>query len=183
MKRLFLGIGLVGLVTVGVLALVVSSTALAQGQTPPTATPTAPTTKGLERGGGPGFGRHIPYGPAGLEAIAKALGMTTDELSAQLWGGRTVAELAEKAGVKLENLQKAVEAANLAALRDSIEQAVTDGQMSREKADWLLEGLDKGYWDGRGFGCGGRGGGPKGFHRGGAPGMGLDAPTSAPLDF
>jgi hypothetical protein len=45
-------------------------------------------------------------------------------------------------------------------MRAQIEQAVTDGTMSQDKADWLLEGLDKGFLDGPGFGFGfGHGGG------------------------
>ena len=46
-----------------------------------------------------------------------------------------------------------------AAMRTTIEQAVTDGKLSRERADWMLEGLDNGYMGGHGFGgCRGRGG-------------------------
>lgn len=108
--------------------------------------------------GGRGF-----CGQAGLEAAAGKLGMTADELSTQLWGGATLSSLAEKAGVNLQDVQDAVTAACQAATRDAIEQAVTDGTMSREKADWLLEGLDKGYWGGSDggfefgpFGFGGR---------------------------
>ena len=39
-------------------------------------------------------------------------------------------------------------------MRDRIAQAVADGTMTQEKADWLLEGLDKGFLDGPGFGFG-----------------------------
>lgn len=94
-------------------------------------------------GGGHGF-----CGQAGLEAAAKALGMTTDELSTQLWGGKSLSDLADKAGVDLQTVQDAVTAACQQAARDAIEQAVTDGDITREHADWLLEGLDKGYWGG-----------------------------------
>ncbi len=123
----------------------------ADGQTEQTAP--APTW-GL---GGPRGGR-MGHGPGlsqvGLEAAAEALGMTADALSAQLWGGMTLADLADEAGVDLQDVRDAVEAANQAATRDAIEQAVEDGDLTREHADWLLEGLDNGYWDGRGFGHG-----------------------------
>ncbi|MGQ9556058.1 MAG: hypothetical protein ACUVWR_18300 [Anaerolineae bacterium] len=42
------------------------------------------------------------------------------------------------------------------AMRAQIEQAVKDGKITREQADWLLQGLEKGYVPyGRGFGFGG----------------------------
>jgi hypothetical protein len=170
MKKLLISVGLVGLVVVSVFAIATTSTALAQGQTPPAATPNAPTAPKGEPGwgrghGGFGFERSFG-GQAGLDAAAKALGMTTDELSAELWGGRTLADLADKAGVKLADVQKAVQDANLAAMKDSINQAVTDGKITQDQADWLIQGLDKGYWGGKGFGGFGFGG-----HRGGMGGM------------
>jgi hypothetical protein len=171
MKKFLVSVGIVGLVMVSVLAVVMTSTAWAQGETPPTPAPDAPGFQGGSgRGlGGFGFGRGLG-GQTGLEAVAKVLGMTTDELSAQLWGGRNLADLAEKAGVKIEDVKKAVEDANLAAMKDAIEQAVTDGKLTREKADWLLQGLDKGYWGGPGgMGCFGGRGGFKGSRRGGMP--------------
>jgi len=120
----------------------------------PTPTPT-PKTYGW--GCGFGFGRGL--GQAGLEAAAELLGMTADELSTQLWGGRTLADLADEAGVDLQTLRDAVEAANQAAMeaavRDAIAQALENGYITQEQADWLLEGLDKGFFPlGRGFGFG-----------------------------
>jgi hypothetical protein len=53
-----------------------------------------------------------------------------------------------------------MKAARGEAMRQAIEQAVEDGAMSREQADWMLEGLEKGFTPGgRGFGpgFGGRG--------------------------
>ena len=121
------------------------------------------TTSSALTHGGRGF-----CSQAGLEAAAEVLGMTADELTTQLWGGQTLSGLAEKAGVDLQDVQGAVNAACQTATRDAIEQAVTDGTISREKADWLLEGLDKGYWGsgndfGFGFGPRGFGGGRHGF--------------------
>jgi hypothetical protein len=155
-------IGILGLLVISALTLAMTGTAFAQEDTPPT-TPETHAWRGWERGFDRGFGGQI-----GLEAIAEALGMTVDELSTQLWGGKTLADLAEEAGVDLQDVRDAVEAAQEAATRDAIEQAVEDGNLSREHADWLLEGLDNGFWGGHGFGgfggCVGRGG----FHgRGG----------------
>ncbi len=159
-------IGLAGLLVMGALMLVLTGTVLAQEETP------APAPDAKPFGGhmwGPGLGRGMG-GQVGLEAAAEALGMTADELSTQLWGGKTLADLAEEAGVDLQDVQDAVEAAQEQAVRDAIEQAVEDGTLTREHADWLLEGLDNGYWSGHGMGgFGGCGGfhGRGGFGRGG----------------
>ncbi len=148
----------------GALAVVLTSTALAQDETPP------PETKGCF-GWGRGFGRGMG-GQVGLEAAADALGMDVDELSNQLWGGKTLADLAEEAGVDLQEVRDAVETARETAARDAIEQAVEDGALSRDHANWLLEGLEKGFW--KGFGGGGRGG----FHGRGFKGIGPSAGTT-----
>jgi len=149
-KRLILLSGgvLVALLLAGLVGVVVVS---AQEPTPPT---TAPGAFGPRGGRGFGFGRCL-CGQAGLEAAAEALNMTADELSTQLWGGRTLADLADKAGVNLQTVRDAVDAACLAAQKDAIEQAVHDGRLSRAQADWLLEGLEQGFLPmGRGFGFG-----------------------------
>ena len=103
-------------------------------------------------------------GQTGLDAAAEALGMTADELSLQLWGGRTLADLVEAAGVDLQKVRDALEASRKAAMQDAIEQAVEDGNLTREQADWMLQGIDGGYWGGRANGdFGGGFGGHRGF--------------------
>ena len=121
----------------------------------PTPTSSASVPSGWY-GPGRGFGLARGLcGQAGLEAAAKALGMTADELSTQLWGGRSLADLADKAGVDLQTVRDAVDAACQAATQDAIKQAVADGYLSQEQADWMLEGLDKGFFPmRRGFGFG-----------------------------
>lgn len=171
MKKLFVSVGLVMLLVVGLVAFATTRIAFAQEQTPPTQTP---------QGGPWGWGRQR-YGPVEMEAIAKALGMTTEELSNQLWAGRTVADLADKAGVDLTTLRKAVQDAQIAALKDAIKQAVTDGKMTQDKADWLLQGLDKGYWPGGGWGLGCRGG-FRGMGKGMFGGMRY-SPSTSGTDF
>ena len=157
MSKIF-KVGLVGLLILSVLTVFVVGGVLAD-DTAPTFTPNAERFHGGGRG--PGFG-HGLCGEAGQAALAEALGMTTDELSAQLWGGKTLANLADEAGVDLQTVQDAVNAACQTAMREAIEQAVEDSGLSREKADWLLEGLDKGYWGGE-FGPGPGFGGKHGF--------------------
>jgi hypothetical protein len=115
--------------------------------------------------GGRGF-----CGAAGLEAAAQALGITADELTVQLRAGESLADVAAAEGVDVQTVLDAVTAACTEEARANIEQAVTDGDLTRAHADWLLEGLDNGYWgpgaEG-GFGFGGF----HGFGRG--PGNGL----------
>lgn len=106
-----------------------------------------------EHGGGRGGGGR-GLGLVGLQAAAEALNMTTDELINALRSGRTLEELATGAGVKLQDVQDAITAAHEEEIRTRIEQAVADGTMTQEKADWLLEGLEKGFLDGPGFGFG-----------------------------
>ena len=170
-------VGLATLVAI-VAVLGISSAAFAQTATPP-ATPTAPTVPGGP-GGGFGFGRGGGlHSQAALDAAAKALGMTSDELFAQLWGGKTLAALADEKGIDIATVQKAVEAAMQAETKTAIAQAVKDGNMTQDKADWLLQGLDKGYWGGQhdfGFGMGrGMGRGFGGF--GGFAGPNSTAPN------
>lgn len=54
----------------------------------------------------------------------------------------------------MQDVQDAITAAHAVEMRTRIAQSVTDGTMTQEKADWLLEGLDKGFLDGPGFGFG-----------------------------
>ena len=116
--------------------------------------------------GGPGrpFGGRGGRGPgertldgAALEAVAGALNMSTDEVTAALESGKTLPELANEASVDMQVVKDALSAVREANMRERIAQAVKDGKMSQEKANWLLEGLDKGFLDGPEFGIG-RGG-------------------------
>lgn len=153
------------LLIVGALAVSMTSIALAQEEE---VTPT-PQPFGWHGGSG-GYARGFG-GEAGLEAAAEVLGLTAEELTTELWGGKTLSELADEAGVDLQAVRDAVEAAHEDTMRDAIEQAVTDGKLSREQADWMLEGLENGYMGGRGFGGFGGCHGHGGFRgRGGFPG-------------
>jgi hypothetical protein len=140
------------------------TTAYAQEGTPPT-----PTTGQPGDGKGPHGFRGL--GDVELKAAADALGMTADEVSTALKDGKTLEQLAADAGVDLQTVQDAIKAAHAEEMRTQIDQAVTDGKMTQDKANWLLEGLDKGYLDGPGFGFE-FGGGPHG-----RPGGGPAQPT------
>lgn len=95
--------------------------------------------------GGPGGGRGQHLGTVELEAAAKALNMTTDELTAALNSGKTLETISQEAGVDFADVQSAIQAAHATEMRDRIQQAVADGTITQENADWLLEGLDKGF--------------------------------------
>jgi hypothetical protein len=177
MKKLLGMAALVGIVA----ALGISSVASAQSSVTPT--PTAPTQQAAPPGG---MGPRGLHSQAALEAAAKALGMTADELSAELWGGKTLSDLAEEKGVDIADVQAAVQAVQIAETKTAIAQAVSDGEIAQDKADWLLEGLDAGYWGPGvkgtyggdfGFGMGGPGG--HGGLRGGGP-MGAPPSDAAP---
>jgi hypothetical protein len=111
--------------------------------------------EGIELGYGLSHGfRGMPLAPmmlrgfsssSGLEVAADALGITVDELTLQMWGGRTLADLAERQGVELEAVQNAIEAARQEVMREAIQQAVEDGRLTAEQAEWLLRGIEQGY--------------------------------------
>jgi hypothetical protein len=120
------------------------TTAYAQDGTPPTPPWGQP---GDERG--PGHGRR-GLGETALAAVAQVLGMTSEEMSAALADGQTLEDLAATAGVEFEDVQNAIQAAHETEMRARIEAGVADGSIPQDKADWLLEGLDKGYLNGPG---------------------------------
>ncbi len=119
--------------------------------------------------------RPLMLGTAELDAAAKALGMTSADLSAAMKSGKTLSDLATQKGVALKTVQDAIQAARDAEFTGQVKQAVTDGKITQDKANWLLEGLSKGYLNGPdGFGFG------LGFGRGGGHGPGGPQPQVSP---
>lgn len=114
---------------------------------------------GAVLGQGPGL---FGFGRGGewtmFDEAADVLGLTPEELFTELHAGKTMPEVAEAQGVEMEDLQEALSAVREEAMRDQIVQAVEEGAMSQEQADWLLEGLEQGFVPGRGFGRGFGGG-------------------------
>ena len=117
----------------------------------------------LTHGRGPGGGGGRGLSLTGLQVAAEKLGMTTDELIAAMQSGKTLEQIAQEKGVDYASIQTAIQENQQAEFRTRIQQAVTDGTMTQEKADWLLEGLDKGFigngpggdfFGGHGFGLG-----------------------------
>ncbi len=96
-----------------------------------------------------------------LGGWADALGMTPDELNAQLTAGKTPAQLVQEQGLSQEQLAAAMQSA----MRAGLDKAVADGVLTREQADLMLGQMAEGY--GR---MAGRMGGAGGFGRGGCRG-------------
>jgi lambda repressor-like predicted transcriptional regulator len=130
-----LGIVLGAAVAVGLVGLLVVSAALAQGSTP-TATTTSQTgvpqgKLGLQGRGAPGAG-----GPnGGVDEIAKLLNMTPDRIWAERVLGKTISDLAKEKGVSNQQLVDAL----VASQKTMLDQAVTDGRLTRAQADKWLE--------------------------------------------
>lgn len=119
---------------------------------------------GMVRGWGSSqpFTGTAPFGPGAMmtpsgvyeqawTAIAQELGLTFDQLQIEL-RTKTLAQLAEAKGVKLEKLQEVTQTAHKAALNKLVE----EGKLTREQADWMIQRMDAtGYpmsGQGRGFG-------------------------------
>lgn len=103
-----------------------------------------------------------------FDVAAEALGLTPEEFFAELHAGRTLEEIAVQQEVEIEAVQDALKAARVEAMQEAIEQAMKDGRITQDQADWLLEGLEQGFLPvGRGFGTGwGHRGGGMGFGHG-----------------
>ena len=78
--------------------------------------------------GGPGMGHR---GPGGLEAAAKVLGMSVEDLGKELWSGKSLADVAKAKGV---DKQKVIDAM-VAEAKDRLAQAVKDGHLTQAQAD------------------------------------------------
>jgi hypothetical protein len=170
-KNLYVALGAVGALILLLGGLGGTSAVSAQEGTPESGD--APTRGIWDWGRGMfGFGRGGEW--TMFDTTAEALDLTPEELFSRLHDGKSLKEVAEERGVELDAVQEALNAARDEALRDAIEQAVENGDLSREHANWLLEGLEQGYTLGRGFGHGfghgWRGPGMRGGFGGFAPG-------------
>lgn len=117
--------------------------------------------------------------PRGRDSLAEMLGLTTEELREQLQDGKTIQELAEEAGVDLGSFKDEMRATNQIDIQTRIEEALANGDITQVHADWLLEGLDKGFLDGPFIGFGGRrSGGRPGMNGAGMPGIRSGKPSS-----
>ena len=91
---------------------------------------------GMDRGFmGPHMGP-MGHGETSLVGVAAdALDMSVEDLHAELQDGNTIAELAEEKGVDTQEIIDAY----LAQLEEHLAQAVEDGKITQNQADWMLE--------------------------------------------
>jgi hypothetical protein len=126
--------------------------------------------------GGAAFGPRMGFGlggPMALDAAAKALGLTTQELATQLQNGSTIAQIAK---TKHVDVNKVIDAMS-AEVNARIDQAQTNGRISKTQADAMKtktkEAITRMVNNGMpSFPFGGRNG-----HRGG---MGMPLPNTQP---
>lgn len=111
----------------------------------------------LDQGGFPGWAGPKEFGGRGrdgmlgetgfrmggldLESVAKALGMTEDELKIELQAGKTVADVAKEKNVDLATVKASV----LADLKTNLDQAVADGKLTQDQADTLYTRLEQNF--------------------------------------
>jgi polyhydroxyalkanoate synthesis regulator phasin len=126
------------------------------------------------RGMGKGFAAP-PMGPRGqgrdslISVAAEALGLSVEDLVAELRDGKSIADLASAKGVNVQDIADA----HLEQVKENLDQAVADGKLTQERAEWMLEQageqvLDQlnNTWEGRfpgRFPGGGRPGPMRGF--------------------
>jgi len=93
--------------------------------------------------------------------FAEALGLTPDQLSAELASGKTLTQIAEAQGVSQEQLAAALETS----VKAGLDRAVADGVLTQEQADWMLSRMGGNYsWMITHMGNFGGGFGPGGCH-------------------
>jgi hypothetical protein len=102
---------------------------------------------------GSGFGAQMLGFRSGdwtaYDTAAEELGLTPEGLFAELHAGKSLDEIAEAEGVDLQAVYDAMSDAARAgqeeSMREAIAEALADGSISQEEADWLLDGLEQGF--------------------------------------
>lgn len=154
MKKTFTFIAILG---IAVLAFSAIGTAFAHGPNPGSPDGDDPYPYGYgHMGGGYGMGWYGEEGPlhdAMIASLAEALELPADELEARHDAGETLWEIAEAEGLTEDEIQKLMFSAHDQAL----ENAVAEGWLTQEQADWMSEHMDS-MWDGEINYCGGYGG-------------------------
>lgn len=138
---------LVAILLVAVVAVAGFSIARAQDDDPPVPTEEAfpyggMTGRGGHHGGRGGMGMHAwdgdvdnPLHDVMIAAMADALDVSVDELESRLEAGETMADIAAEQGLDQEAFFTLMQEARTAA----IEQALEDGTITQEQADFMLE--------------------------------------------
>ena len=168
MKKNILIVAVLG---IAVLTFGLAGFAYAQDQTPPTPEyPYGPNMmndgSGYGRGSGHGmmggfggygmmgsgmYGDEGPMHEVMIASLADALGLSADEIEARHDAGETIWDIAAAEGLSTEEIQDLMFAAHDSALED----AVANGWLTQEQADWM-DGHMEQMWDGDNH-CGGSG--------------------------
>jgi transposase-like protein len=90
-------------------------------------------------GFGPGFGPGHGAAGAIFPDLAKALGITREQLRTQLRGGKSIADIAKAQGTSLDDVRSALKAD----AKTAADKAVKDGDLTQAQADELLTHLDE----------------------------------------
>jgi hypothetical protein len=93
------------------------------------------------------------------KAFAKALGLSEAELEQRLAAGETMWQIAEDLGYSQEQFAGLM----VQARTEALDQAVDDGLLTREQADWMIERMEQRQAAGFGPGFGGCLGGGRGW--------------------
>ena len=81
-----------------------------------------------------------------LDTVAGLLGMTAEEVTAAMQDdGQTLQDLADEAGVDMQDIKDALSGLKNESVRERVETALDEGNLSEDEASWLLEGLDNGF--------------------------------------
>ena len=79
-----------------------------------------------------------------FDAVAEALGLPPVNLFTELHSGKTLQEVADAHGVDMSEIESAIQTTRQAEQQARIQQAVTDGTLTQEQADWMLQGMSLG---------------------------------------
>jgi hypothetical protein len=90
-------------------------------------------------------------GPHPPGTLLELLGLSGEDLQEQIQEGKTLAEIAESAGVDLDVFQQEMQEIRQETMQARIQEALKNGELTKEHASWLLEGLKKGFLEKAGF--------------------------------
>jgi predicted DNA-binding protein YlxM (UPF0122 family) len=143
-KKLLIGAG-VALIVLLLACLAGAAFVFAQEPTPPIPFGWHGGGRGMGGFGGRGMGG-FGWARGGMwtmfDTAAEALGLSPEELFAELRAGKSLAEIAESKGVDVQTVYDAMNAARGEAMQQAIQQAVKDGRMTQEQADQMLDRLE-----------------------------------------
>jgi uncharacterized protein YidB (DUF937 family) len=92
---------------------------------------------------GPGFGHHFFFHLPGLSAAASYLGLTESQLDAKLDSGKTLAQIAKDQGKSVDGLVAVLKAD----MKQKLDRAVADGQITKAQEDEALKDADQRFRD------------------------------------